>query len=339
MSSNPTNIALLGHRWGAYLRNHSETYEIWCSRVQSVTPSLNAPTTKFFELGNLSPVGVVTQPVEFRVAMEENLHNSAIDSIIANGSGSPVSNFTAGDMVNSTAMRLCVVGRDIGGTNPSLEYVLGSLVVAEINYRFQIGGPCTVSYTLEGKSGALYTTGSLVHTTWGVSDAVAPGAINGKDARVYFGSGLTVPASSQGYRLQSFNIRLAFPVQTVRELGNRALVGKLADVPDITCDFDLLSADKQPHDVWMGLTGDSTGYDLANPNTTNVFIKVFDPALAEATEPPIKAFRIENCKPVTSDIVRAQVRALATNRYSLTSTSATTANSAGLIIFTNAAPT
>ena len=195
-----------------------------------------------------------------------------------------------------------------------------------------------MTYSLEGRTGTLYTTGSLLHDTWGVSNAVAPGAINGKDARVYFGDGVTVPLSSQAYRLQSFNIRIAFPVQTVRELGNRSLVGKLADVPDITCDFDLLSADKQPHDVWMALTAASDGRDFTNPNTTNVFIKVFDPDLAEATEPPLKSFRIENCKPVTSDIVRAQVRALATNRYSLTSTKATTANSAGLVIFTDAAP-
>jgi hypothetical protein len=339
MSSNPTNIALLGHRWGAWLRNHAATYEVWCSRLQSVTPSLNAPTTKFYELGNLSPVGVITQPVEFRVAMEENLHSSAIDSILANGSGSPVASFSAGDMVNSTNMRLCVVGRDIGGTDPVIEYVLDSLVTAEVNYRFQIGGPCTVAYTLEGKTGTIYTSGSLLHATWGVSDVVAPGAINGKDARVYFGSGVTVPATSQAYRLQSFNIRIAFPIQTVRELGNRSLVGKLADVPDITCDFDLLTADKQPHDVWMALTSGADGYNLGDPNTTNVFIEVFDPALAEATAPPLKSFRIENCKPVTSDIVRAQVRALATNRYSLTSTKATTANSAGLIVFTNATPT
>ena len=336
MSSNPTNIGLLGHRWGAFLRNHAGTYEVWCSRLQSVTPSLNAPTTKFYELGNLSPVGVITQPVEFKVAMEENLHSSAVDSILANGSGSPVAMFSAGDMVNTTNARLCVVGRDVGGTNPVLEYVIDKLVTAELNYRFQIGGPCTVTYTLEGQAGAAYTTGSLVHPTWGVSDAVAPGAINGKDARIYFGAGTTIPVTSRAYRLQSFNIRVAFPIQTVRELGNRALAGKLADVPDITCDFDLLAADKQPHDVWMNLLAGNDGYDFANPKTTNAFIEVFDPALAEATQPPLKAFRIENCKPVTSDIVKAQVRALATNRYSLTSTAATTAGTSGLCIFTGA---
>jgi hypothetical protein len=295
-----------------------------------VEPTTNGPTTKFYELGNIDPVGVITEPVEFRVTMEENLHSSEIDNIVANGTGSPVSSFTAGAMVNSTNMRLCLLSRDVGGTNPSIERVLDNLTITELNYRFQIGGACTTTYTFEGRSGNLYTTGSLIHTTWGVSDTVSPGAINGKDARIYFGDGATVPATSLAYRLQSFNIRVAFPVQTVKELGNRSVVGKLADVPDITCEFDLLTADKQPHDVWQTLSG--SGYDFTQPITTNVFIRVYDPALAEANT-ILKAFRIENCKPVTATIARAQVRALATARYSLTSTRATTAGSAGLIIF------
>ena len=331
MSTNPTNVGLLGHRWGVYLRNHSGANEIWCDRVQNVEPTFNAPTTKYYELGNLSPVGVVQEPTEFRVTMEENLHNSEIDSIIANSTGSPGSSFTAGGMVNSTSMRLCVVGRDVGATNPSLEYVLGGLTVAEVSYRFQIGGPCSTTYTLEGRAGNAYTTGSLVHTTWGTSETTSPGAINGKDARIYFGTGLTVPSTSLAYRLQSFTIRCAFPVQTVKEIGNRSIVGKLADVPDITCDFDLLAADKQPHDVWAYLNG--TGYDFGQYNTTNVFIRVYDPALAEATGTPLKAFRVENCIASTGTIVRAQVRALATYRYSVTSKSATTVDSAGLVIF------
>jgi len=338
MSTNPVNVGLLGHRWGAWLRNHSSTYEVWCSRVQSVTPSLNAPTTKYWEIGNLSPVGVVSQPVEFRVAMEENLHNSMIDNILANGSGSPVAQFTAGDMINTVNARLCVVGRDINATNPSMEYVLDNLATAEINYRFQIGGPCTVTYSLEGRLGNLYTSGSLLHASWGPMDAVSPGAINGKDAWVHFGTGPTVPATSKAYRLQNFNIRIAFPIQPVRELGNRELVGKLADVPDVTCDFDLLASDPQPHNVWFDLAAGGGSYNFTSPKTINAYVKVFDPALAEATEPPLVSFRVENCRPVTADIIRAQVRALATNRYSLTSTSATTVNSAGVIIFPGAAP-
>lgn len=334
MSTNPTNIGLLGHRWGVYLRNSGSTAEVWCDRVQNVEPTFNAPTTKFYELGNMSPVGVITEPVEFKVSLEENLHNSEIDSVVANGSGSPVSSFTAGDMINSTAMRLCVVGRDVGGTVPSLEYVLDNLTIAEVRYSFKIGGACSVSYSFEGRAGNAYTTGSLIHATWGTAETVSPGAINGKDARIYFGAGTTVPTNAQAYRLQSFDIRVAFPIQTVKELGNRAIVGKLSDVPDVTCDFDLIAADKQPHDVWMTLSG--TGYDFTQPATTNVFIRVYDPALAEATAPPIKAFRIENCKPTTGTLVRAQVRSLATVKYSLTSTRATTANSAGLVCFTGA---
>ncbi len=328
--ANPTNVALLGHRWGVYLRNHSEANEIWCDRVQNVEPSLNAPTTKFYELGNLSPVGVISEPIEFRVTMEENLHNSEIDSIVANGSGSPgTTSFSAGDMVNSTNMRLCVVGRDIGGTNPSLEYVLDELTISEVRYRFVINGACSVTYSFQGRLGNAYTTGSLIHTTWGTAETTSPGAINGKDAYVYFNSGLA--ATSQAYRLTSFDIRVAFPTQVVKELGNRQVVGILADVPDVTCDFELNAADKQPHDVWYTLSG--TGYDLTQPVTTNCFIEVYDPALTAKTAPPLKSFRIENCKPTTSTIVRAQTRNLATYRYSLTSTSATTANSAGLVIF------
>lgn len=329
MSSNPTNVGLLGHRYGVFLRNHGATNEVWCDRVQSVEPTFNAPTTKFYQLGSVDPTGVISEPTEYRVTLEENLHACEIDGIVANGSGSQAS-FSAGDMVVNTAMRMSIVSRDVGGTNPVREYVMDSLTIAEIRYRFVIGGPCTVAYTFEGKTGTVYTTGSLLHTTWGTFETTSPGAINGKDARIYFGSGTTVPASSQAYRLQSFEIRVAFPVQTVRELGNRAIVGKLADAPDVTVDFDLLDADIQPIDVWHAISG--TGYDLGQQNTTNAFIRVYDPALAEANT-ILKSFRIENCIPTTGTVVRAQVRALATRRYSLTSKSATTANSSGLVIF------
>lgn len=335
MSTNPSNIALLGHRWGVYLRNHSGLNEIWCDRVQNVEPSLNAPTTKFYELGNLSPVGVISEPVEFRVTLEENLHSSEIDSIVANGSGSPVASFTAGDMINSTAMRLCVVGRDVAGTDPSLEYVLDTLTIGEVRYRFVINGACSVTYSFQGRLGNAYTTGSLVHSSWGALNTVSPGAINGKDAYVYFGSGLTVPGTSQAYRLMDFDIRCAFPVQVVKELGSRQIVGMLADVPDVTCDFNLNVADKQPTDVWFTLSG--TGYDLSQPVTTNAFIEVYDPALTAKTAPPVKSFRIENVRPTTWAL-RSQTRALATYRYSLTSTSATTLNSAGLCIFSGSSP-
>ena len=335
MSTNPVNIGLLGHRWGVWLRSHSGLYEVWCNRVQNVEPTFNAPTTKFYQLGSVDPTGVVTEPTEFRVTLEENLHNAAIDNIVANGSGSPTAVFSVGDMVNSSAMRLSLVGRDIGGTNPTSEYILDTLTIAELRYRYVIGGACSVNYTFEGKSGNTYTSGSIVHTTWGTFETTSPGAINGKDARIFFGAGLTVPATSQAYRLQSFEIRVAFPVQTVKELGNRAIVGTLSDVPDITCDFDLLAADHQPIDVWHAISG--SGYDMGTQNTTNVFIEVFDPAAAEATT-ILKSFRIENCIPTTGTIVRAQVRALATRRYSLTSKFATTANTSGLSIFSGSAP-
>jgi hypothetical protein len=335
MSSNPSNTGLLGHRYGVFLRNSGLTNEVWCDRVQSVEPTFNAPTTKFYQLGSLDPTGTVTEPTEFKVTLEENLHACEIDGIVANGSGS-AANFTAGDMVASTAMRLCVVSRDVAGTDPTREYELNNLAIAELRYRFQIGGPCTVSYTFEGTTGNAYTSGSLLHTTWGTFETITPGAINGKDARISFGSGLTLPANSMAYRLQSFEIRVAFPIQTVRELGNRAIVGKLADVPDVTIDFDLLDADIQPIDVWHAISG--TGYSLGTQNTTNAFVLVYDPALAEATS-ILKSFRIENCIPTTGTIVRAQVRGLGTRRYSLTSKSATTTNSAGLKIFNQLSPT
>ena len=330
MSSDPTNIGLLGHRWGVYLRNHAETNEIWVDRVQNVEPTFNAPTTKQFELGRIAPVGTIQEPTDFRVTMEENLHNCEADSILANGTGSPGASFSAADMVATSAARLCLVGRDVGATNPSLEYVLGNLAVAEVRYRFQIGGPCTVTYTLEGRAGNLYTTGSLTHTTCGTGETTSPGGINGKDARIYFGAGTTVPSNSQVYRLQSFDLRIAFPVQTVRELGRRAMVGKLADSPDVTLDFDLLAADRQPHDVWAALVG--TGYDFTNLNRTNVFIRVYDPSLTEAST-ILKGFRVENVRATTGTMTRAQVRQLATVRYSLTSESEATADTAGVIIF------
>jgi hypothetical protein len=322
--TNPTDVAWLGHRLGVYLRNHGQTAEVWCDRVQEAEPTLTKPTEDAYELGNVSKVGVTQQPGEFRFVVRANLHSNEIDSILANGTGSPGSQFTLGDMINNTAVRACVVARHIGDTNPSYEWIYDSNTLAEASWDFVIGGPCTSSFTLEGKSGNAYTSGSLTHTTWGAFNTVSPGSVNGKDARVYF-----TTSDNRGYRLQRFNIRATFPVQTVRELGNRALVGKLADTPNVTCEFDILLADHQPIQELFDISG--TGYDLNSPKTLDVWVTVFDPTAAEAVT-GIKYMKLENCIVTGGTPGRGVVRGLATARYTLTVQKATTANSAGLII-------
>jgi len=326
MATNPTDVAWLGHRLGVFVQNTGGTTEVWCDRVQEADSSVNLPTEDYWELGNLSKVGVTQAPAEYRFTMRTNLHSNELDSILAGGTGSPVAQFTVGDMVANTNVRANIVARKIGDTNPSYEWQYEGNTISELTYEFVINGACTMACTLEGKTGTVYTSGSLTHTTWGTMNTVDPGGINGKDARIFFGG---VAAGNREYRLQRFAIRVQFPVQTVRELGNRSLVGKLADVPTVTLEFDILAADQQPINELFTLSG--TGYDLGQPATKDVYIIVYDPTAAEAVT-PIKYFKAENAIVTAGTPIRGQVRALSTMRYTMTTQKATVANSGTLII-------
>ena len=330
MSSNPTVVAAYGHRYGVYLRNANlssgSANDIWGDRVQSVEPTATHNTQKYYELGNVAPVGATTDPTQVRVTLEENLHNSEIDMYLAGVNPTSGSGYYAANMLGQTNTAY-VLQRNDAGTLIG-EIGVGNLRVSEVSYRFVMNGSCTVSYTMEGISGSYYTS-NFVHA-WGSADTTSPGGVHGKDARISFG---TPGAGTKAYRLQSFTIRCAYPVEHVKELGTRQEVGVLNDTPDVTVEFDLLPADYQPHDVFFGTSDDGgvTKYNLTDPQVVDVFINVYDPSLPESSS-VIKSFRIDNCKPNSNSPVQARVRQLSTSRWSLMSISADQVGTGGLTI-------
>lgn len=331
MSTNPTVIGAYGHRFAAYIRNSvlssGSTTDLTTHRVQSVEPQATHTTTKYYELGTLAPVGAVSDPTQVRFTLEENLHSSEIDMTLAGVNPTTGSGYYAANIVGQSNIGYVVQRNDSGVVIG--EVGVANLKVSEIQYRFVMNGTCTTQYTMEGTSGS-YWTSSFEHPTWPGGDTTTPGAVHGKDARISFN---TPGAGTKAYRLQSFTIRIAYPTQPVKELGTRQLVGILNDVPDITVDFDLLAADYQPNDVFFGTTVDNgiTKYNLTDPQTRDVFINVYDPALAESSS-VIKSFRIDNCRPTSNSPFQARVRQLATSRWTLMSVSADNPSTGGLTV-------
>jgi len=162
-------------------------------------------------------------------------------------------------------------------------------------------------------------------------DSTSIAGARGKEARIWFGSAGSAPdAAERAYRLQSFNIRATPPVQSVRELGRRNLVGKLLEPWDVTVDFDVAAADEQPHDKFFAAI--AAGYDLTDTERQHIFIRLYDPDLAEAAG-VIRAWEVHNCRPTATTPVRAQVRGLSTYRYTLTSELEAVTDSGGMVVY------
>jgi hypothetical protein len=332
MSTNPTIIGAYGHRYQVWLRNSNlstsgSTNDIVADRVQTVEPTATHNTVKYYELGTLAPIGSTSDPTQVKLTLEENLHNSEIDMYIAGVDPTSGSGYYASNVVGQSNTGFVAQRNDAGSVIG--EIGVANMKISEIQYKFVANGVCTAQYTMEGTSGSYYTA-NFPHPLWGVQDNSSAGAVHGKDARISFD---TPGAGTKAYRLQSFTIRVVYPTQPVRELGTRNLVGILNDVPDITVDFDLLASDYQPNDVFFGTSNDGgvTKYNLTDPLTKDIFINVYDPALAESAS-VIKSFRIDNCKPSTNGPINARVRQLATSRWTLMSVQADNVNTGGLTV-------
>lgn len=339
MSSNPTMISMLSHRTGGWLSNATlstsgSANDLWLQRLQSIEPTGTHNSTDFFQLGAVDKAGNTLDPTTYRIVVEQNLHDSTLDMTLAGVDPTTGSGCWVGNMV-SESNTLYVVNRNDADA-VVVETAVGSMRVSEIQWRFVMNGACTEQVTLEGTSGSqYYQAGTYVHPLWGSFDNATPGAVHGKDARVYFGG---TGDAYKAYRLQSFTIRVQFPVQTQNEIGNRQLVGQLVDTPNVTCDFDLNPADQQPNDVFFPVSTDGGVSKLAlgQPQTTQVYINLFDPALAEGAT-VIKSWKLENMRPTSNSPIQARVRQKATSRWTLTNVSVSTATSGGVIISKTAA--
>lgn len=329
--TNPTDSGHLGHRYQVLVYNATSGSTIVADRVQSIDPTFTANLEKAYELGNPDPVGTATDPTEFRVAIEQNLYGSELELLLAGKNPTSGSSFNIADFLTELENKVYQLSRDNAGAILN-ELVYEDVVLADITWRFVQGGPCRTTFTLNGRLGKLYASGSAPHQQWGGFDTSSPGIIKGKDARLYLGG--NAEPTNRIYRLQSFNLRATFPIQTVRELGNRELVGYLVDVPDATLDFELLSADHQPHDV---LTNLITGYyDFNDLQEVDGAIRLYDPdSSTQLTTDVIKAWKLENLRAATGTILRSQVRGMATTRYSLSIGKADTSDTGGVLVYVN----
>ena len=331
--ADPSVIGRQGHRYQLILKNDSTGEEENIDRVQNVEFGLTATTEKIYELGRVAPVGSAQDPVDFRVTFENNLHDELEAEFIIAGKDVDVdTSYDMDDVISQTDLIAYLLMRNTSGTvDGEIKYT--DMVTAEIQWRFAVGGVCTTSITMEGSGGSWLAQGSTDHASWQTLDNTSIGGAKGKDARIWFGSGGSTPdADARAYRLQSFNIRATFPVQTVRELGRRQIVGKLLDPVDITVDFDVLAADEQPHDAFFTAMGGGTGYDFVNPTTQHAFIRLYDPDQTEASS-VLRAWKIENLRPTAVTPSRAQVRGLATYRYTLTAEKEETSDTGGLVAY------
>lgn len=331
--ADPTVVGRLGHRYQLILRNNATGEEENIDRVQNVEFGLTATTEKFYELGRVAPVGSAHDPVDLRCSLENNMHEEMEAEFIC--AGAVVATATSYDLedfvTQNELMAYLLMRNTAGAVDNEIKYT--DMVMAEITWRFVVGGACTTSITLEGTGGSWLASGSEDHAAWQGLDNTSIGGAKGKDARIWFGtSGSTPTVADRAYRLQAFTIRATFPVQSVRELGRRAIVGKLTEPVDVTVDFDVAAADYQPHDQFFTDMGGGTGYDFINPTVQHAFVRLYDPDAAEATS-VIRAWRIENCRPTDVTPARAQVRGLATYRYTLTAERETTPGTGGMTVY------
>jgi hypothetical protein len=333
--TNPIDFGQVGHRAGLYFIYPSLT-AAWIDRLQSIDPSWSANTTQYYELGNFDPVGYGSDPTEFNLSFAQNVVATESDFLMAGKNPAVATSFNMGDIINASgSLAGYLVMRKNPNTNPTSVYALTNMTTTELTYSFVIKQPCTFTPRIMASIGRWYTAAGIASlpaavATWGTPDTASAGAIRGRDARITFGN-----LTSQAFRLQSFNIKATFPVQKVEELGTRAMVGLLAEPPEITVDYDILLADDQPHDQWATLT--SNYYDFNNlTGGSTVYITLYSPTATEATT-PVQSWRVDNLVAATATPIKAQVRGLSTVKYSLKVSKAQVAGSGGLTVFKGAA--
>lgn len=325
--SDPSLIALFGYDLGVYARSVTSGSEIWVDRVQRFEPTQEFRTNPYYELGRKDKIGVTQDPPSYRVVVEQNMTASELDFLLAGKIPNPggAQSYTAGDLLGKNTNLYVVMRNTAGVIDKELEVT--QLRIAEVQFKFSVRDAIMQTWTLEGIGSKLYTSG-FPHSTWGTPDTTSPGGIHGKEARIWFTSG-SLPTTRE-FRLQQFTARAAFPVEQVKELGRRTIVGTMSDVPDVSLEFDVLVSDDQPMDKLYQSSG--SGWDLDQPSAFfTTFIRVFDPDAAEGVN-VLKMFKLENCRVIGSTPTRAQVRGLATARYRMTVAKVTTVDSGGMIV-------
>jgi len=332
----PVRIAIPAKDTLPYIRNMGSAGrpedEWW--RCQRVEPVARRAITTHFQLGDEDAVGVTKEATEYTVTVEHFMHDVTAELIMAGKDPAVDIIYNLKDMLDQRQLRVNLVERNTNGV-PVREYEYDEGMVSTMTWAMGVRTPSSVTTELRAILGKVYCSGgSIPHSGGSLSypsdDTTSPGAILGKDARVRFG---TDAAGSRAYRLQNFSIRAAIPVDLVRELGRRALVGIMNRMPTVSADFDLLTADCQPHSTFFDLVaGTNPHYDFGQSNEVDIFVRVYDPDLAEGNT-VIRAFKLENADPGDVTPMSVNVNGLAATRYSVQLAKPDTANTCGLIMY------
>lgn len=326
-STNPTDIGRIGHRFQVRVEHVTTGRVLVASRVQRVDPNINQQTEVYHELGTIDPVGYASEAPEMRHMIEEFVHDCSLDLLLA-GKAANATSWNLGDYIADRKINYYILNRNNAGTVQG-EHKFTQAVVAEAQWSWQLGQPITARYTLNSTKGGFLQPGHEDHGAWGVQDTTSPGAIKPKDARLF----LATTSGTMAYRLQSFTLRVQWPTTVVREIGNRNVVGYLQEPPTSSLDIDIAAADHQPDDLLFYDNTSEYYYDYSSPNLLAASaIRVYDPNLPEA-QTVLRSWALENLVVQNSNPLTAQVRGMATKRYSLQIPKATTAGSGGIVMY------
>lgn len=332
----PTRIAIPSKDTIPYIRNMGvpARYEEEWWRVQRIDPVARRAITTHFQLGDEDPVGTTQEAPEYSITVEHFQHDVTAELVMAGKDPSVDTSYNLRDVLDQRALRVNLMERNTNGI-PVREYEYDEGLVASMSWAMGVRTPSTVTSEIRAILGRVYCSGGSIPHSGGslaypIDGTTSPGAILGKDCRVRFGTDV---AGSRAYRLQDFNIRAAIPMDVVRELGRRDPVGIMNRMPTVTADFSLLTADCQPHSTFFDLVaGANPYYDFNQPNEVDVFIRVYDPDLAEANT-VIRAFQLENAAPGDITPMSVSVNGMASTRYSLQLARPDTPNTCGLICY------
>jgi hypothetical protein len=326
---NPTDIARLGHRFQVRLA-HTSGQALVASRVQRFEPAIRQDQTVYHELGTVDPTGYSAEPPQFNIGLDEFVHSSNLDLLLAGKTIASDTTWNLGDYnVGNGPVTLYLLERDnLGVVQGELQFTNG--IITDITWSWRMGQPIDARYTVLARLGQRWTAANVPHTTWGAQDTSAPGGIRIKDARLYLNGGTD---GYRQYRVQGFTLRAQWRSQIVNEAGNRAMVGILAEPPNVTLDVDFAHASLQPDDVVYATGGSGTYYDYQNTNALSAsVIRVFDPDAAEGAS-VVRAWKLEKLRASNVTPATANVGGLATKRYEFVVPGVTTPNSGGLICY------
>ena len=219
----PTSV---GYRHGDYPVGVSTNLSTWTfiTRAQTFEVTRVYPATQVQELGNIKPVGVVTDVNQFRGRIVAYMiqNNIVAGSIEASFGGTNAIAWSSGST-------------HIAGPIEGLKFAR----LTNVEYTARVGGFATATYTVEG------TDVSGAQTVTATTPATGTPAYRTPNIAV------SVGASGSVLRAQAVTVRINLRANRLEELNNANVVGYAFDSPEVRADVDWVES--------TALTGFNTG--------------------------------------------------------------------------------